>query len=469
MALCALSADGKLALSASSNLAYVSQVLPSLGKIVDPSDPSEHRALRLWDTTSKAVLPLPEHHAGPVQDCALCEDGRLALTCAKNDKTLRVWDTERGKTVCILEGHYEQVTSCALSADGKLALSLAADGFIYLWNTTSSERKLVGQSLSPSLSPNVRMMIVECALSADGKLALSPRRGMGLCLWNTANGQILHTFENQADNQSGCALSADGRRALTVSKDGNLRLWDAVSGQKIAQWEHNTSLPDCVLSADGRRVLTVSKDGNLWLWDTVSGQAQPFLEHHTGRVEDCALSTDGRLALFAFQDCTLRLWDTASEQEIARWTYDIPLLRCALSADGRIAVAGDIEGGVHFLEVVSAAKAEDMPAKPSAQQPDYPPQSAPVRGNKPGSGCGAWAGLILSICTLVWTLPLPRLVPLPWYMVVPAGIFLFIVQSALARRSLSHGGMPLAGCMLSIIVLVLTLCNFALGISFGGR
>ena len=532
VALCALSADGKLALSASSSLAHVSQVMPRLGKIADPSDPSEHWALRLWNTASKTAQPSPERHVGPVQDCALSTDGRLALTCAKNDKTLRVWDTEHGKTMRILEGHYEQVASCALSADGKLALSLAADGFIYLWNTTSGERKLVGQSLSPSLSPNVRMLIVECALSADGNLALSPRRGMGLCLWDTTNGQILHTLESQADNQSGCALSADGRRALTVSEDGNLRLWDTVSGQKIAQWAHNTSLPHCILSADGRRVLTVSKDGNLWLWDTVSGRAQPFLEHHAGRVRDCALSTDGRLALFAFQDHTLRLWNTDSEQEIARWTYDIPLQRCTLSADGRIAVVGDIEGGVHFLEVVFAAKAEDVPATPSAQQTPslHLPQHSPVRGNKQGSGCGAlvllilsiglyvwifplpwtfplpwymialagillfiiwhyiWstvkqsghppkqgsgcgalAGLILSICFIFWTFPLPWLVPLPWYMIALVGILLFIILSVLERRALSRGGMPLASWMLSIIVLVLTLCNFALGVSFAGR
>lgn len=375
-------------------------------------------------------------------------------------------------------------------------------------------------------------MIVECALSADGKLALSPRRGMGLCLWDTTSGQILHTLENQADNQSGCALSADGRRALTVSKDGNLRLWDAVSGQNIAQWTHNTSLPHCVLSADGRRVLTASEDGNLWLWDTVSGRAQPFLEHHAGRVRDCVLSTDGRLALFAFQDHTLRLWNTDSEQEIARWTYDIPLQHCALSADGRIAVAGDIEGGVHFLEVVFAAKAEDVPVTPSAQQiPSlHPPQFAPGQGNKrrsgcgplallilsiglylwlfplpwtfplpwymialagfflfligryiwsaaqqPGypskrdSGCGPLAGLTMLICFLIWTLPLPRLVPLPWSIISLVWILLFIVQSVLEKRSFSRGGVAFASFLLAIIVLMLTLCNFALGVPFGGR
>jgi WD40 repeat protein len=482
---CALSADGRLALSASSNLVR--------GTPVSIYDPSEHQTLRLWDTASEIAQSLQERHAGPIQDCALSADGRLALTCAKNDKTLRLWDTERGTTVCILQGHLNQVGSCALSADGRLALSSATD--VSLWNTTSGERRRIGTSVSvPYSSSKAEMIRVACALSSDGKLALSLRRGIGLCLWDTSSGKVLHVL-GQANNLDDRTLSADGRKVLTISEDGVMRLWDTASGQEITQWIHNVPLLHCALSADGRRALTTSKDGNLQLWDTDSRRTQPSLEHYIGSVTDCALSADGHLALFACQDTTLRFWNMESGQEIACWTHDIPIVRCGLSANGRIVVAGDIDGGVHFLEVVGATKAENVSAKPYAQLSEYispdsstqqsgyppanpytqrtlsphPPQHAPVRVNKPGSGCGALAGLILSICISIWTLPLPRLLPLPWYLVASVGILLIIVRSALERRSISRGGMALASLTLSIIVLVLTLCNFALGVSLGGR
>jgi WD40 repeat protein len=117
------------------------------------------------------------------------------------------------------------------------------------------------------------------------------------------------------------------------------------------------------LNEDGRRVLTVSKDGDVRLWDTSSGGlAQPALERHAGPVVDCAFSANGRLALFAFEDRTLRLWDTSSGEEITRWMHDTILTRCALSADGHIAVAGDFEGGIHFFDVVGVARTEGTPA-----------------------------------------------------------------------------------------------------------
>jgi len=61
-------------------------------------------------------------------------------------------------------------------------------------------------------------------------------------------------------------------------------------------------------------------------------------------------------------DRTLRLWDADNGQEITRWTHDIALSSCSLSADGRVAVAGDIDGSVHFLEVMGVARAEDIAA-----------------------------------------------------------------------------------------------------------
>jgi hypothetical protein len=45
------------------------------------------------------------------------------------------------------------------------------------------------------------------------------------------------------------------------------------------------------------------------------------------------------------------LWDVDPGREISRWTTDVPLLCCAISPNGRRAIAGDTTGQLHWLRV----------------------------------------------------------------------------------------------------------------------
>jgi hypothetical protein len=94
---CALSADGRLALSASFD-----------------------RTLRVWDTATGDCRMVLEGHTGEVRGCALSADGRLALS-ASADGTLRVWDTSTG--VCRATVLLEGVRCCAFSPDGRWTLA----------------------------------------------------------------------------------------------------------------------------------------------------------------------------------------------------------------------------------------------------------------------------------------------------------------------------------------------------------
>ncbi len=361
VALCALSADGKVALSASSKLVEDNEDNISL------ADPSEHLALRLWNTASKEAPYTQERYAAPISGCVLSENGHRALTFAKGDRRLLLWDTKSGQTLHILK-HRQAVASCALSADGRLALSVSYDARLRLWDTES------GKVIRSWMYHIIGMK--DCALSADGRWALSLRVDGFLYLWDTINGQTLTQFlpEEKPDEGyrrwtfnfagGGFALSADGCRALFVSKDGALQIWNRGDIQVPSILEESLdNVDNWALSANGQRVLAVSKDGKtLRIWNTESGHILHTLVGHTGIVPMCALSANGRLALSASYDRTLRLWDADNGQEITRWTHDIALSSCSLSADGRVAVAGDIDGSVHFLEVMGVARAEDIAA-----------------------------------------------------------------------------------------------------------
>ena len=100
---CALSADGRRALTCSSD-----------------------RTARLWDLASGEELLKMEGHTSYVLGCALSADGRRALTCS-DDQTARLWDLASGKELVAQRRYFsERVRSCALGAPSFAAGQLPA-------------------------------------------------------------------------------------------------------------------------------------------------------------------------------------------------------------------------------------------------------------------------------------------------------------------------------------------------------
>ena len=261
---CALSGDGRLALSA-----------------------SDDETLRLWDTETGEGRAVLEGHIREVQGCALSADGRLALS-ASHDKTLRLWDTETGEARAVLEGHTSSVRGCALSADGRLALSASHDETLRLWNTETGEARAVLEGHTN--------WVTDCALSADGRLALSASWDRTLRLWDTETGEARAVLEGHTDWVWGCALSADGRLALSASDDQTVPLWDTETGEVCAVLEgHTRGVQGCALSADGRLALSDSDDQTLRLWDTETGEC--LVEMALDGVSSATLGADGLVVL----------------------------------------------------------------------------------------------------------------------------------------------------------------------------
>ena len=62
-----------------------------------------------------------------------------------------------------------------------------------------------------------------------------------------------------------------------------------------------------------------------------------------------AVTRDGKYAVSASHDKTLKVWDLETGKLVGAFTADAALLSCAVEADGRVIVAGDGSGRVHFL------------------------------------------------------------------------------------------------------------------------
>ena len=101
---------------------------------------------------------------------------------------------------------------------------------------------------------------------------------------------------------------------------------------------------------DGR-LASCSWDRTIRLWDVKTGAESALLEGHSDGVFALCVLPDGRLASGSL-DNTIRLWDVKTGAETARLEIDSRASCLAALLDGRL-VAGDVNGRLHWLEIIT--------------------------------------------------------------------------------------------------------------------
>jgi len=108
-----------------------------------------------------------------------------------------LWDTPSGKQLYSLTeaDRPMQALSAALSADGKLAAVGNGDGTVTLWRTSDgSKLSMLLIFQDPTRNPSVRSV----GLSGDGRLLVAGDGWGTVTAWDTTTGENLHTFPSLA-------------------------------------------------------------------------------------------------------------------------------------------------------------------------------------------------------------------------------------------------------------------------------
>ena len=290
----ALSADGRLAISASGD-----------------------KTLKVWDVSKGRELCTLKGHNDSVYGVALSADGMLAIS-ASLDKTLKVWDVATGRELYTLQGHSDKVHGVALTADGRLAISSSSDSTLKVWDVTT------GFELYTFRGYNNRIPATSVVLSADGRIAISSstHAEQALKMWNVPLGVELQPGRYTEKLRS-IVLSADGRVAISTNEYKKFEVWDVIGKSNIS-----------ILECDNKTEESI----------------------RIGEMKGMALNTDGRLAV-ATTDNRVIVWNAITGQIISLLPIRIPSSYCcAITPDAKIIVAGDDKGGVHFWELVGANK-----------------------------------------------------------------------------------------------------------------
>jgi WD40 repeat protein len=310
---------------------------------------SADRTLKLWDLEGDLALPR-RGHSGAVTALAVSPAGRRVVSGSR-DRSVRVWDLDRGAEVLRLAGHRRWVDLVALPADQCHVVTASAwTGELHVWDLV--ERRLVRDVCGP------RGWMSPVAVTSDGRYALFITWGQQIAVWDLGAERPCERRLGAADAGSpitALAVTGDSRLILAGAEDGTVTVRDFASGEVLATHAcHLGRVTALAATGDGRVVLSASEDGELTSWDAAGGRRLDACEAHASWIPSVAVSHDGRIGASVGHN-QLRLWNLASGCEpLCTFTADSALYACALSADGRMVVAGEAAGRLHFLRLCGA-------------------------------------------------------------------------------------------------------------------
>ncbi|MCB8979404.1 MAG: protein kinase [Ardenticatenaceae bacterium] len=310
-----------------------------------------------WDLATGTMTNVFPDVVRSVNDIALSEDGRFALT-ASSDNLVRLWNLETGELVRTLAGHDGVVTTVTFGLDGETAVSAGLDQTLIWWDLTSGDiiQQLSGhtdaistvrflsetQVVSTSLDGSMRLWdltpawqlaqwrgtnrikpegpINTVAISPNGQTMLSAS-GSQLILWETASGEPIRELRGHENEIWAVSFSPDGRKALSGGIGGELIYWNVETGSAIRHLTgHQYAVNSIALNSDGTQALTAAGDEPIILWDLQTGEVIQYLHGHTDIVEDVTFWADDQMAISGSWDDSLILWDLATGEQVQRLT-----------------------------------------------------------------------------------------------------------------------------------------------------
>lgn len=195
----------------------------------------EDKTIRLWNVAQGDLLKTFTGHVLNIWSVTFSPDGNK-LASGSFDKTIKIWDVRTGKPERTIDGHTQAVLEVDFSPEGKRLVSCGDDSTVRIWNTED-------WSLVNTLTGSEHVYTV--AFSPDGSQILSGGRdrstfgellqnflgeaennkGVTVRLWNAADGRLIQSFAENADDVTSVAFSTDGKWIASGSLDKRVCVW----------------------------------------------------------------------------------------------------------------------------------------------------------------------------------------------------------------------------------------------------
>jgi len=289
----------------------------------------------------------------------------LTIAAAGDDHFVHTWNATNGAPYDVLKGHAAAIASLAFLPSGEL-VSAASDATAIVWNLKPAwklERTIGSPDGKSPLTDRVNAL----AFSHDGKLLATgsgePSRGGEIKLWNPADGSLVRDLPNvHTDAVFGLEFSPDDKFLASGAADKMARVVELASGKVIRSFEgHTHHVLAVAWSLDGRTLVTAGADNIVKVWDFTNGERKKNIEGYdkevtavrfagaTGNV--VTSSGDNKVRLMALDGREVR-----SFPEVADFMQS-----AAVSADGKVIVAGGQDGILRVWNAADGAKIAAFP------------------------------------------------------------------------------------------------------------
>jgi WD40 repeat protein len=286
-----------------------------------------------------------------ISSLQLTPDNRCVIS-ASRDSSIKVWEIDKKIPIFTLDGHQDCVTALALTPDGGYLVSGSEDKTVRVWDLRTGVVQHIYRYEG----------YVSClAVFPDGIIVTAITKGVqgALILQDLHHDKILQYIPIDDFLVTDIAISPDGRHFFTSSAlDRVIFMWGLNSCNYIKYFfNDNGSRKETVsITPDGRHIISGGDRGEVTFWDIenenhlfyfhhhIIDTTQPNYWQHPGNfIHSAAFFNHGGGILSAARDGTIKIWDVGAVD------LKTTLTTCVISQDGKLVIAGDEAGKVHFL------------------------------------------------------------------------------------------------------------------------
>jgi WD40 repeat protein len=309
------------------------------------------QGLRLWDTSSGALVLDLQERSLTAQCLAFAPDGKLLAT--GEDRRVRLWNLAEGTVVKELSGGIS-TSAVAFSPDGTKLAAGGLDKVVRVWDLAHAEepRLLVGPVKridTVAFSPDGRLVAAAGAMYLSGSGSQPSVEDNAIYLWDAASGKELRRCRGHVLGVHALAFSPDGKLLASGGRDGPVRLWDPGTGTLVRACAGSGGLVLALaFTPDGKTLITGG--ARIRLWDPDTGQERLPLPGHAGEASVLGFSADGAVATSIGADQSVRFWEAATGRELRRLSIPGSWLATACTPDGKTIVTAGLDRVVRLWE-----------------------------------------------------------------------------------------------------------------------